>query len=118
MSILSLEFLLFAACVVLLYYLLPRKVRWMVLLLGSVAFVCLNGWHSALHLTLVALLMWGGALVLQRKRSKLLLALLLLLDLGAMALLKIARIRTGVGTPDSFIDLAGYAACGGEIAGC
>lgn len=35
-----------------------------------------------------------------------------------MALLKIARIRTGVGTPDSFIDLAGYAACGGEIAGC
>lgn len=90
MSILSLEFLLFAACVVLLYYLLPRKVRWMVLLLGSVAFVCLNGWHSALHLTLVALLMWGGALVLQRKRSKLLLALLLLLDLGAMALLKFA----------------------------
>ena len=90
MSILSLEFLLFAACVVLLYYLLPRKVRWMVLLLGSVAFVCLNGWHSALHLTLVALLMWGGALVMQRKRSKLLLALLLLLDLGAMALLKFA----------------------------
>lgn len=90
MSILSLEFLLFAACVVLLYYLLPRKVRWMVLLLGSVAFVCLNGWHSALHLTLVALLMWGGALVLQRKRSKLLLALLLLLDLGAMTLLKFA----------------------------
>lgn len=35
-----------------------------------------------------------------------------------MALLKIARIRTGVGTPDSFVDLAGYAACGGEIAGC
>lgn len=35
-----------------------------------------------------------------------------------MALLKIARIRTGVGTVDSFVDLAGYAACGGEIAGC
>lgn len=34
-----------------------------------------------------------------------------------MALLKIARIRTGVGTVDSFVDLAGYAACGGEIAG-
>lgn len=31
-----------------------------------------------------------------------------------MALLKIARIRAG-GTEDSFIDLAGYAACGGEI---
>lgn len=34
-----------------------------------------------------------------------------------MALLKIARIKTGVGTVDSFVDLAGYAACGGEIAG-
>lgn len=33
-----------------------------------------------------------------------------------MALLKIARICTGTGTEDSFIDLAGYAACGGEIA--
>lgn len=34
-----------------------------------------------------------------------------------MALLKIARIRTGTGTDDSFVDLAGYAACGAEING-
>lgn len=33
-----------------------------------------------------------------------------------MALLKIARIGTGVATDDSWVDLAGYAACGGEIA--
>ena len=33
-----------------------------------------------------------------------------------MALLKIARIRTGRRKADSYIDLAGYAACGGEIA--
>ena len=33
-----------------------------------------------------------------------------------MALLKIARIQTGTATEDSFVDLAGYAACGGEIA--
>lgn len=33
-----------------------------------------------------------------------------------MALLKIARIAGGKGTEDSFVDLAGYAACGGEIA--
>lgn len=32
-----------------------------------------------------------------------------------MALLKIARIRTGTGTADSFVDLAGYAACAAEI---
>lgn len=33
-----------------------------------------------------------------------------------MCLFKIARIKTGTGTLDSFVDLAGYAACGGEIA--
>lgn len=32
-----------------------------------------------------------------------------------MALLKIARIGTGNGKEDSWVDLAGYAACGGEL---
>lgn len=32
-----------------------------------------------------------------------------------MALLKIGRIASGTATEDSFIDLAGYAACGAEI---
>jgi hypothetical protein len=34
-----------------------------------------------------------------------------------MALLKIARIATGAFKEDSYVDLAGYAACAGEIAG-
>jgi hypothetical protein len=39
-------------------------------------------------------------------------------DVGIMmCLFKIGRIKTGTGTDDSFIDLAGYAACAGEIAG-
>ena len=32
-----------------------------------------------------------------------------------MCLLKIARIKNGGGTCDSFVDLCGYGACGGEI---
>jgi len=32
-----------------------------------------------------------------------------------MALLKIARIKSGHGSIDNFVDLAGYAACGGEM---
>lgn len=37
-------------------------------------------------------------------------------DVAAMmCLLKIARIATGAPKADSWIDLAGYAACGGEI---
>lgn len=36
-------------------------------------------------------------------------------DVGIMmALMKVARIATG-SSPDSFVDLAGYAACAGEI---
>lgn len=33
-----------------------------------------------------------------------------------MALLKIARIKAGTATEDSFVDACGYMACGGEIA--
>lgn len=33
-----------------------------------------------------------------------------------MSLMKIGRIKSGTATEDSFVDLAGYAACGGEIA--
>lgn len=32
-----------------------------------------------------------------------------------MALMKVARIATGHGKSDNWIDLAGYAACGGEL---
>ena len=32
-----------------------------------------------------------------------------------LALLKIARIATGHGKSDNWVDLAGYAACGGEL---
>lgn len=39
-------------------------------------------------------------------------------DVAAMlALLKIARIASGNAKDDNWIDLAGYAACGGEIEG-
>ena len=39
-------------------------------------------------------------------------------DVGAMmCLFKLARIATGHGKADNWIDLAGYAACGGELEG-
>ncbi|MBQ6384177.1 MAG: MBOAT family protein [Clostridia bacterium] len=88
MSILSLEFLAFAVGAVLLYYCLPLKIRWVVLLAGSAAYMALAGWQSIAHISAVALVMWGGGLALQRKKSRLLLALLLIPDLGAMIFLK------------------------------
>ena len=37
-------------------------------------------------------------------------------DVAAMmGLLKLARIATGRSDPDNWVDLAGYAACGGEL---
>ena len=88
MSILSLEFLAFAAAVILVYYLLPLRIRPLALLLASGVFAVLAGWQTAAHLAAVTLVTWGGALLLERKKSRLLLALLLVLDLGAMAFLK------------------------------
>ncbi len=88
MSILSLEFLLLAAGVIILYYALPLKIRWIALLSGSAAFVAFSGWQGAAHLTTVAMVMWGGALLLKRWRKRVILAPLLVLDLGAMAFLK------------------------------
>ena len=34
-----------------------------------------------------------------------------------MVLLKVARVSTGKGTEDCFVDIAGYAACAGELCG-
>ena len=88
MSILSFEFFLLAAGVTIVYYLLPLRIRWTALLLGSAAFLLLSGWQSIAHLSAAALVMWGGALLLEKHRSRWVLAPLLVLELGAMAFLK------------------------------
>ena len=88
MSILSFEFLLLAAGVTIVYYLLPLSVRWIALLLGSAVFLLFSGWQSIAHLSAAALVMWGGALLLEKRKSRWVLAPLLGLELGAMALLK------------------------------
>lgn len=92
MSILSLDFLVFFAAVLIVYYIFPLKIRWVALLAASLVFVALSGWQSAAHLSIVALTVWAGGLGLQALRGvrmrKLLLTLLLMLDLGAMMLIK------------------------------
>lgn len=97
MSILSLEFLLLASGVVILYYLLPLNIRWLALFVGSAAFLAFSGWYSIVHLSMVALVMWGGALLLERHKSRWLLAPFLALDLGAMVFLKNAPALSGAG---------------------
>ena len=90
MSILSAEFLVFGVGVLLCYYLTPLRGRWWILLLASVGFAALSGWQTIAHLAVLTGVAWGGAWALTRLRRgrRALLALLLLLDLGAMLLLK------------------------------
>ena len=55
MSMTSLPFLAFAAVTVLLYYLLPRRVQWVVLLLASAVFyAAAGGWYLPFILVTIA----------------------------------------------------------------
>ena len=57
--------------------------------------------------------LWNGYLFPSPKENK---EVISPVDVSMMmTLMKIARIRNGGGSGDSFVDLAGYAACGGEI---
>lgn len=89
MSILSFEFLVFVAAILIVYYVLPTGVRWLALLIGSALFVCSAGWQSVAHLSAIVLLTWLGGLALERVNHKrILLALLLGLGFGAMIFVK------------------------------
>jgi len=56
MSILSLEFIGFTIATVIIYYIIPLRFRWWVLLAASCAFYALAGWQGCVWLVLVGLL--------------------------------------------------------------
>ena len=70
MSILSVSFLLFCAALLILYYLLPKKAQWLVLLAFSLGFYGLAGWRALPFLLVTALSCWGTALYLQRSAER------------------------------------------------
>jgi len=54
MSILSIEFIALTLATVIVYYIVPLKVRWWVLLAASAVFYALAGWQGCIWLVLVA----------------------------------------------------------------
>lgn len=70
MSILSFEFLVFVAAVILVFYLLPRKLRWGVLLAASLGFYFMSGWQGLIYLLAVAFITWLGGRRIHRLRGK------------------------------------------------
>ena len=66
MSILSVRFLLFLAGLFIVYFALPKRFQWWVLLAFSLAFYALGGLLNLPFLLLTALTVWGAALYIQR----------------------------------------------------
>ena len=69
MTIVSLPFFLFVAAVVLIYYLIPRKLRWIVLLVASFVFYWLNSAQLMLILLGTSLFTWAVGLCIQKIRD-------------------------------------------------
>ena len=72
MSILSLEFIILTLATVIVYYIIPLKFRWWVLLAASAVFYALAGWQGCIWLVLVAAITFLSSLLQERllKREK------------------------------------------------
>ena len=70
MSFASLPFVGLVAAGVILYYLVPKKLQWVVLLLASMVFYLAGGIKSAVWLVLVAAVTWLTGLLLARQNAR------------------------------------------------
>ena len=69
MSFASLPFVGLVTAGVVLYYLVPKRAQWVVLLLASMVFYLVGGVKSAVWLVLVAGLTWLAGLLLEKQRA-------------------------------------------------
>lgn len=67
MSFASLPFVGLVTAGVVLYYLVPKRVQWVVLLLASMVFYLVGGVKSAVWLVLIAGLTWLAGLLLESR---------------------------------------------------
>lgn len=70
MSITSLTFLLFVFALLLVYYLIPRKLQWCVLLLANAVFYAFAGWKAALFVLFTATSIYFAARGMDRVLTK------------------------------------------------
>lgn len=64
------SFFLFLIAAVIVCYVVPRKYRWIPMLLASFVFYCWGGIRQAAYLLFTSFTVWGGALAMQRIREK------------------------------------------------
>lgn len=71
MSLFSLKFIAFIAVLVLLYFILPKKCQWVVLLAANVVFYLAGGLHGTLFIVVTIISQYLLALILDLKNSEL-----------------------------------------------
>ena len=69
MSFTSLLFVVFVACVLLVYYIVPARFQWLVLLLASVIFYLKYDIKAGIFIVLSTILVWAGALKISKAKS-------------------------------------------------
>ena len=70
MSFVSYGFFGFLAALFLLYYLLPRRIQWVILLLGSLTFYAFSGPKYLIFMAITILTTYGSALWIERVWKK------------------------------------------------
>ena len=70
MSILSISFVAFTIATVIVYYIIPLKWRWLVLLAASCFFYALSGWQGCIWVFIVAAVTYAAGLLQHRFRNK------------------------------------------------
>ena len=70
MSIISLPFIGFVILLVALYFLLPKKCQWVILLLASTAFYLAGGWKGCFYILVTIVTQYFLALALERKNAE------------------------------------------------
>lgn len=88
MTLTSLYFLIFLAVVVLVYYLVPKNIQWIWLLISSLGFYAISAKGYTIFLILYAVIVFGFAKLFEKNKSKWLVVVELVLIFGIVVLLK------------------------------
>ena len=69
MNFISLKFVAFLLVTVVLYYLVPKKMQWVLLLAANIVFYCVGGAKTVLYLVFTTVTTWSAGLLLEHMNA-------------------------------------------------
>ncbi len=90
----SFYFIVFVFLLALLYYIFPKKSRWIILLAGSVCFYLIAGWEALVAILLSSLVVWEAGIIIantdkaKKKKRRLLLFVFVICLLSVLVFVK------------------------------